>query len=272
MAKKEETPAPTTDISGTIQSLATLLQGGGTAGGTQDFLGLPANETEISSGRYQVPIEQGVKAPRYYNGAQLLPLLEDWTPQDTWKLQQQLIGAGVLDDDFRQGVWDPKSQAAFSEILGYANSSGTDWREAMNKYNAGTAMTIDPKTGQPVKRTTTKKGQAPLVLKYTNPDDLAEVANNVAQKRLGRTFSQDELNRFVTSYHGTEAGAQTGAYNAGVGAGGGITEAPAPDTAALTYARKIDPVASTAMNIIPLIEGVNQLMRGIPGVPEARGQ
>jgi hypothetical protein len=251
-----------------LQDLVLQLQSGGGQQQTEDFLGLPPNQSSLDIGSYQAPIEVGQKAARYKPGSQLLPLLENWTPQDTWKLQQQLVGIGVLDDDFRQGVWDPNSQNAFAEILSYSNGAGIDWRDGINKYNAGKPMTIDPKTGLPVKRTSGKKGQAPLVTRFTNPDDLATVANEVAQKRLGRTFSQDELNKFVSSFHGQEAGTQGAAYAAGNAAGGGVADAPTAQTAAETYAKQVDPVASTAMNVIPLIEGVNELMRGVSGTVE----
>jgi hypothetical protein len=76
-------------------------------------------------------------------------------------------------------------------------------------------------------------------IRLTNPDDLKAVANQVAQQRLGRFLSDDELNRFVSSFQAQETAFQQ-AYYADQAV---VTEAPAADTAASTWidqTRKVD--------------------------------
>jgi hypothetical protein len=46
-------------------------------------------------------------------------------------------------------------------------------------------------------------------IRLTNPDDLRQVANAVAQQRIGRTLDDDTLNRFVAAYQDLERQYQT---------------------------------------------------------------
>lgn len=267
MAKADDAKnAGQIDAGAALSDLVTRLTSGGGQTGTKDYIGFPANSADRALGEYVDPVDTASRARRYQPGAQLLPLMDDWTPQDVRKLQTQLVSAGVLDDDYHDGIWDPTSQEAFAEILGFSNGAGVDWREGLNRYMSAGVMTIGP-DGKPVRSKSLGKKRAPLVKKFSNPDDLATLVNDAAQKRIGRALTEDEMQKFANGYNSVEGSTQQAAYNAEVG-GGGITDAPTPETAARLYTEKLDPVASTAMNIVPLIQGVNELMRGVQGTTQ----
>lgn len=55
--------------------------------------------------------------------------------------------------------------------------------------------------------------RAPLTISYTDPAELHETLQSAAQSALGRNLNSDELNKFVSAFHGKEAKAQRAAYN-----------------------------------------------------------
>jgi hypothetical protein len=231
-------------------------------GGTTDFLGLPAN-TADSSGVVAADVaaqekwKQGQTAPAYANGAQNLPVLQNWTPSDIAAIQTRLINAGLLDKDFRAGVWDTPSQQAFGEVLGLANNMGHPWQDALATYESSTPMQWDAKTGTYVKGTAgTARTRAPVVTRFTSPDDLATTAQEVATAKLGRSFTPEELQKFIAAYHGTESSASQAA-------GTGSYTAPASaDVAAETFAKQADPTAYNAEQFLPLVQKMNELLAG----------
>lgn len=264
MAEKPKPAAPpsTGDLKEWFaQEMAKAGQGGG-----GNFIGFPAGKTSL------VGVAPGTvehAQPLYGEGSQLLPVLSNATPQDIEKLQQRLIDAGLLDTDYRRGVWDPPSQQAFTQVLGLANASGTAWQDALKNYEDGTPMTWDAKTNSYVKGTAgTARTRAPLVTRYTNPDDLATAAQEVATSKLGRSFTPEELQRFVNAYHSTEGSSQASAHGAGA-SGGGYTDAPSVQTAADTFAKQADPTAYNAEQFLPLVEKMNEMLSG-PGFDTTR--
>lgn len=249
-----------------VAALVAQAQAAGGIGGTLDFLGMPANAVDASTVvqadvAAQEQWAQGRKAPAYANGAQYLPVLQNWTPQEIAAVQTRLINAGLLDEDFRSGVWDNPSQQAFGQVLALANNMGTPWQDAMRSYESSTPMVWDPKTNSYIKGTPgTARTRAPVVTRFTSPDDLAITAQEVATNKLGRSFTPEELQKFIAAYHGTE---QTEAQNqAAAAAGGGFTGAASPAAAADTFAKQTDPTAYNAMEFLPLVEKMNDLLAG----------
>lgn len=240
----------------------------GTGGGKTGFIGLPGSSTANETGAYMDPSgpppAAGLKyAPLYHDGAQNAPLMSNWDKVKISRLQARLVQAGLLDTDYRDGWWDKASSDAFTQVLSDANNMGQpDYEVALDGRINSLPMEIDPKTGLPrhkVGAGTSKR--APLSLTLSNSDDLASTANEIAQKRIGRTFSDDELKRFVASYHAAEAGAQRSQY-ADQGAGGTTEANASPDTAANTFAEQLDPVAAQARNMLPMVQGINDLLNG----------
>lgn len=260
MAKKQA-PVETDPVADAIAALKVMGTG---ASGTLNYIGLPAGantatldpkvaEKGNAAADKVARDETGRPLPRYYAGAENTPVFENWPPDLISQMQTKLVQAGLLDTDYSDGWWGPESQTAFSQVLGHANNAGTDYATALSVALNSAPMEIDPKTGLAVKRLPGhKKGSTVSLL---NPNDIAATANSVAVKRLGRGFSAQEMQKFVDSYHAAErAGAPT--------VGGEVTAPMAVDTAAAQYAQQVDPVGAQARNILPLVDSVNQLMKG----------
>ena len=201
----------------------------------------PAQETTdlIRQGANPMYLSNIGPSPLYYDGAQ-------WGdtpgfPNDVngvIQLQQMLIRAGYLNPRaVIVGQWDSTSAAAYAQLLGSANQAGVDWQTAL----ARSLSTAD--------QTTALSGSArgPLQVQLANPDDLKNVAQNVAQTLQGGNLSEEDLNRFVTSYQSMQSGTQTQAYNTGL-TGGTVTAPPTAAVAAETQIRAEHPdqVAVTA--------------------------
>lgn len=252
------TPPPAFDLQAAI---ASLQQMGGT--GTTDFLGMPSNTADPTAvltqdQNAQLQWAQGKPAPAYANGAQYLPVLQSWTPQDISAVQTRLINAGLLDQDFRAGVWDAPSQQAFGQVLALANNMGHPWQDALTTYESSTPMQWDAKTGTYVKGTAgTARTKAPVVTRFTSPDDLATTAQEVATNKLGRSFTPEELQKFIAAYHGTEQSA-----TAAAAANQSFTAPSSPDVAAATFAQQQDPTAYNAEQFLPLVQKMNDLLAG----------
>src|SRR5579884_2958189 len=87
-----QVPSPN-DKSAAIDALAQkVTQPGGTAG-TLSFIGLPSTATDLSGSLAK--IQPGQQAPRYYEGAQYLPVMLNSSPQDIATLQGQMVTAGL---------------------------------------------------------------------------------------------------------------------------------------------------------------------------------
>jgi len=157
--------------------------------------------------------------PRYFTGDDLLPAT--LSPEKIALLQRDLVNAGLIGPKtkFRLGVWDDASRSAFRNLLEYANASGLDQKQALQRYGQAEQMGGAGSDGAGSTR-------QPLVTKVTNPDDLRAVADTVARAKLGRKLAPDEVDRFVKAFQGREAGAQA-AYNADP-TGGTVTDAPNP--------------------------------------------
>lgn len=248
--------------------LASIPTGSGT--GTQDYIGLPSNTADPSQlmaldQAAQGAWAQGQRAAAYGIGSDMMPVYQSWTPSDIDNLQRRMVAAGLLDQDYRSGVWDDASSKAFTSVLGLANNMGQPWQNAMAQYETGTPMMWDAKTGTFVQgKKGTARTNSAVSIRFTNPDDLATAANGVAQAKLGRSFTPDELQRFVRAYHDTEASTATSANAASGIGGGGYTEAPSVQTAAENFAKQTDPTAYNAESFLPLVQKMNDMLNTNP--------
>jgi hypothetical protein len=110
-------------------------------------------------------------------------------------------------------------------------------------------------------------GRQPLVTELTNPEDLKYYAQKTAVSTLGRSLRQDELERFVASFHNAQSVAQSAAYTAGGtgGPGGSAVNAPSPTAAAESFARKEAPVEAGAHDTVKVFDVVSKLLGGRRG-------
>lgn len=253
-----ETPKPAAPSSNaTLEALAqTLMNSSGPT--TSSLIGLPDAMPELPE---VAPTE---KIPRYSKGHEWIPILSGRQPGEIRVLQEQMVRLGLLDSDFNAGSWDEPSRRAFEELLAQSNGSGVEYTEMMTILENSAPMEIGPDGIARRRALGSGSKKAAKVLQLTNPLDLVATANEVAQKRIGRTFSQDELQRFVSSYQGVESGAQSAAHAAGGADGGGgtIVTPPSDENAADQFAKEIDPVAFEARNMLPMVESINSLLNG----------
>lgn len=203
---------------------------------------------------------------RYFKGDERLPATLD--SRQVTELQIKLIQAGILDTDFRRGVYDPATEKAYESLLSYANASGLDKDDALAHYQAGQSMEIDPATGKPRARAGTGGvKRAPLTIRYANPQDVASMADEVASRRLGRKFRPEEMQKFISAYQGQEASSQKTEYAVGE-SGGSYTAAPSVETAAENFAEQTDPDQAFARRLMDYTGHINSLLGGIiPGAP-----
>jgi hypothetical protein len=235
-----------------------LKNGPPPAASTVDYLGVPkgyqANKTTRETGPFGDELNVTVPvAPRYTEndvaGIATLPT------ESIARLQAALYRAGVFtsEDSFVIGRWDDASKAAYRKVLGFANESGMDEREALNKW--AELQAADPTGGQ-------RSSRAPLVAKVSNPIDIGAAANKVMQQTAGRSMSPQELAAFTAAYQQSEMAAQRSAYNMAGGPGGTVTDTPDITTYAAEQARKNDPVGAQEMDLLKVNDTLMNALKG----------
>jgi hypothetical protein len=136
---------------------------------------------------------------------------------------KRLVDAGFLSPN---GVGNVNSELnAMQSLLEYSNIVGRVWNEALElRLSDG-----------PI-----KGGGGPArTIRTTSPQDLAKVAQNVAQNTMGRGLTEEELNRFVKSYQDQEIAMQRPG-------GGVIADAPSIDVAAERFVQENQPKEESA--------------------------
>ena len=145
-----------------------------------------------------------------------------WSPTERVTYMKRLVDGGFLSPG---GVGDVASELnAVEKLLYYSNVVGRVWGEALDVRLSS----------QPVVRS---GGQRSVQL--SSPQDLAKVAQSVAQNTIGRGLTEDELNKFVQSYQQQETAFQR--------AGGGtVIQPPSMDVAAERFIQESQPKEESA--------------------------
>ena len=139
--------------------------------------------------------------PRYFEGDELRPQRNSWSPTQIADLQSKMREAGLLKGKFRLGYWDAASQEAYKALLTYANQSGRDAGFALNELRTHPINAGD------------EPERPPLVLKTTSPDDLRGVFRDTSRKLLGRALADSEIDKYIAAYNAAENQYDTQAYN-----------------------------------------------------------
>jgi len=255
--------------------------GGGSSGGSKP-IGVP-EDYSITKPRYEderfIPTHllnqrgglrqigsQQVK-PIYKDGDELVPAR--FSPDRIVQLQFLMHGVGLL-GSFRRGVWDAESQAAYKDLLAYANVRGTTSQQALNElteqaqsagtFGIGGKGYFDPVTGEWVADPSGSgvSQRQPLVIRQSDPLELEKVFDDAVIKTLGQGWSRNQIQGMVRAYQQMEAERQRQAYNTDL-TGGTVTDVPSPEAFAQNYAQQQDPQGAetsrfldVASNIIPL--------------------
>lgn len=169
--------------------------------------------------------------PRYY--ADDIGKPANNSPAAIGEAQKMLAAAGLLTGSWRWGVWDPKTQAAWRNVLEYANMRGVTDKAALIEMASGPPgggrggggegggggqggeWVYDPETGQ----TTFVEDQfvpPPLELQMPNRKDVETAFRTGIIEKLGVGWSQAEIARMTDLFMGEVRRPQEAAYRSQV--------------------------------------------------------
>jgi hypothetical protein len=211
-----------------------------------------ADPWEIGSAGQPTTVMAG-QPPRYMQGDEWLPAT--LSVEDRVALQRAMAGAGLLKGEYRNGIWDDKSRSAYANLLEFANASGLTWQQALNQWAGATRIGGRGGGGG-------GRARAPLTVKVSSPEDLAEIFNQTARTVLGRRLTPEESQRFVNAYQGVEKQVQQQAYRTAP-AGGQITEPPSPDVFAEKRIREQSPGEASAHDLAMQFDNFLRIIRTI---------
>lgn len=120
---------------------------------------------------------------RYFEGADWQPAA--WSPEKVASLQREMEAAGLIPagTQYRLGVWDDTSRAAYRDLLGYANATGLIVPQALRRYAMGQQAA---KPADPYLR--------------PDPDAIRQDIRTVFRSKLGREVDEGELLTLVNEY------------------------------------------------------------------------
>lgn len=149
-----------------------------TSGGTLAPIGVP--DVQMTGGQ-PVPFEANGVAPRYFEG-------DDWGPaamtrEDRARLQRLMAAAGIIPKgaEYRLGVWDDVSRAAYRSVLAQANASGMSPKQVIGEW-ANAEVENKP---------------APQPYLAPDPASLRSDVKSLFESRIGRKVTDDELPTLV---------------------------------------------------------------------------
>lgn len=144
----------------------------------------------------------GARPPRYFAGDEWIPA--NYPVERRIQIQQDLFEAGLLDLPYQKEEWDANSRRAYAAALARANASGTTYDQTITELKANVA-----RYGRP----TDQRQLAPGVIELTNPDQISNLANEVAVRVLGRRLDPAQAQHFAATYNQLEREYQQQVYN-----------------------------------------------------------
>lgn len=191
-----------------------------------DYLALPSRtDVQKQDDAYFAGGGQGARrfpppgpvAPTFFEGAEWTPA--GLSPTQRAQLQRDLVGVGLLDDDFQLGVWDNATRRAYADLLSFANASGIQSEaEAITAYREIVAA-----GGGPARD---KARQLPTA-RLTNPTDVRAVLDRTAREVIGRRVNPADIEKAVAAWHTIENAYATDVNaDQSTGGGGAIVEPP----------------------------------------------
>lgn len=182
------------------------------------------------------------------------------SPAFIGEIQYALLASGLIDpkSDYIPNVMDSVTQSAMSKVLGYANRAGVTWEQALEEMMQGGMERMSARSGGGGAR-------GPVFTpRLSNPDDLKKLFRQTAYNMLGGQFiADDQQQAFVDAYHQIELGAQRAAFDAQVGGGGTVVDAPNPSTTAQQQVEEIDPMGVKAKRINDYASMFERLIGGM---------
>lgn len=152
-----------------------------------------------------------------------------------YQLQQQMFQAGLMSEaDLKSeaGTWGEKSRVGYTELLKEAYGSGK-WTKAPDGTMSADALGQLRQNLKNFQGSPGGKVAGPTILKLTSPETIADIAQQVAVKKEGRTLTPTELNSIVTHFQAAESASQTAEQQAAQQGGGTYTVPPTPDSSTI---------------------------------------
>lgn len=182
--------------------------------------------------------------PQYYKGDELVG--RNWPVEKVIATQTQLVQMGLLKrNGYQVGVWDADTASAYSELLGYANSTGKTSDAAAAEISARVTQFGTPPTS----------GRAAFSAQLTRPETLASMAKELSVRVMDRQLTDEEAMRMATAYNQMEQAAQQSYYDqtgtgAEPGAGGTVYSPGDFSSYATEQVKKEHPLEVSGQNLI----------------------
>lgn len=160
-----------------------------------------------------------VSEPQYFSGDE--DMIGKMGRDSIANLQYQMVQNGIMSSGYTPGVVDDKTRSSFRELLGMANTMGTDYVTALGSVSQARQQAGVGNTGL-------------RTYQISNPDDLRVVFRKAAQDLLGRNLDDGDLNKLISTFQAQEEQYSRKAQ----GGGGVVTAAPNAQTFAQTQIQK----------------------------------
>jgi hypothetical protein len=157
-----------------------------------------------------------IRTPTYFQGDQDKIAL--FGKEEIASIQAKMKKAGVLGSNYRIGVADESTIAAFEKVLGQANRNLTSWQTALGNLQA-----TPPQS----------KG---LQYRVSNPDDISRIVEQTSQRVLGRAVDDATRQKLVRAYQQLQMDEQRAM------AGGASVAVQAPDVGVFAE-KKLEKIA-----------------------------
>jgi hypothetical protein len=173
-------------------------------------------EAQTAGGR----VAEFKREPMYYSGDE--DAIGSMGREQIAVLQYQMVKNGVMTSGYTPGIVDNKTRSSFRELLGMANTMGTDYQSALSSV------------AQARQESGITSGGGLRTYQISNPDDLRVVFKKAAQDLLGRTLQDGDVNKLIASFQQQEEQYSRAAQ----GGGGVVTAAPNAQTFAQSQIQK----------------------------------
>lgn len=192
-----------------------------------------------------------------------------------YQLQQQMLQAGLLsgtDLQTEAGTWGEKSRIAYTELLREAYASGRFTKAADGSTSADALGQLKANLAN---FKGTSGGAGPKIIKLTSPDTIADIAQGVATKKLGRSLDPGELSNIVTHFQAAEKATQLAEQQAATQGGGTVTLPATPDASTIgADIQNTNPGEAGAQNVGNALQSFSNILGrnfGLAGVGTGAG-
>lgn len=193
-----------------LNSSGTGILGGTTIPGSNEFFGFPTYTPtgyNSSAGVIGGGGGQGL-AYKPLTATESVLAFTHLSGETLAAIQSQMYRAGLYSGNYQPiyGQLHPEDINAFrSVIIGLASNPS---QASLSDYLSGAAQAGD-------KNGVNARTKQPLVVSLRSADDIRAVLQAGANNVFGKFLSEDDVQKFINSYHAQQAGAQTAAYAQG---------------------------------------------------------